>query len=977
MRANSQQKNRSVRKKRKKSKTKVFSFFLYSLLFATFIGAGIMGGLAVAVIKSAEPIDPSQIYTLLDENSVILDKDGNVIEKVESEGLRTIVKYDTIPDDLKNAFIAIEDQEFFNHKGINPKRIIKAILEDIKAGAPVQGASTITQQLAKNLYLSHDKTLNRKFKELYYSFQIERHLTKEQILEAYLNTIYLGGGAKGVQAASYTYFSKNVNDLDLAECALLAGITKNPFKYSPLKKLKKEDVDPNKHYILDDKDEIYTLIYDEKYKDRQQLVLKMMKDENMITETEYMEAIDENIKSHLKPGKLNSHEISSYFIDQVKRDVVESIMKELGKTKEEAEDMLYHQGLRIYTTMDLKMQRTLEEVYNNRNLFPKLIIKKDRSGNILNKNRSILLYQYKNLVNSKEQFIIPKSDFQYDQFGNLILMKGKRLLFNTLYKDGKIADIQITLKDAYTENTNRELLMLKGGVLKIPSAYKQYDHHKNLIIDAKFLSSKPGFLIKDTNGNLLINKGNYYISNQGIIQPQSAMVIIDYRTGEIKALVGGRNIKGQKLYNRAINPRQPGSSIKPLSVYTPAIDNGWTAADVVDDVPHYDHNGHLWPRNWYKGYRGLSTLREGIEQSMNVVAVKIVEQIGLNTSIEYLKKMGITTVSKKGNTNDYNLSAMALGGMSKGISPLELTAAYGSLANKGTYIKPKSFIKITDRNGNIILEDTGYKNIAVRPEVAFMITDMMRTGVSSGVASAAKLDSGNDSIPVAGKTGTTSDNYDAWFVGYTPYYVGGTWIGNDIQIQLNQGSKVSAKLWKTIMTKIHKDLPPKKFDKPKNIISVKIDTKSGKLPTSLSYKDPRGTVQNEYFIKGTEPKEHDHVHVLVEVDTTTNKLPTPFCPSSLIGKKVFVKRPVPYSPSRNGNMLPRDYIYEAPTTRCTLHSPFSNEMPIDSLSPTENNEPLEDDSSFDQINSFDQKKPTENKNSSTNKTQDHKKPIEN
>ncbi len=933
-------KNRRNTRKRKKRRISIFRVIILIVLLIGFIGTGAVAGAFLGTITSIKSVDPSKIYTLLDENSCILDKNGNMIEKIQSDGVRTIVEYDEIPDHVKNAFIAIEDQNFFNHNGISFKRIVKALIEDIKAGAPVQGASTITQQLAKNLYLSHDKKIERKIKEVYYAFKLERYLTKEQILEAYLNTAYLGAGAKGVQAAANAYFSKDIKDLDLAESALLACITKNPSRYSPLKTLEKDNVDPNKHYIVKDNDEIYTIVYDDRYKERYKLVLSLMKEQNMISDEEYYQAMQEDLKTHLKPGKLESYEISSFFVDKVKSDVVEALMKELNKTEEEALNMLYNGGLKIYSTLDIEMQKKLEKAYQNPNNFPNLVAKKDSSGNIIGANKKILLYKYNNIINSNGQLIIPRGEFKYDSYGNLILYKNRRLNFDPLYENNKIKNIRVAIKDSYIQHSSKGVMALKGGPINIPSEYKRYDRDKNLIISKKFLSSQSSFLSKDKNGNLLIGKDYYFISEKGAMQPQSASVIMDYRTGEIKALVGGREVVGKKLYNRAIQPRQPGSAIKPISVYTPAIDNGWTAADVVDDVPHYDHKGNLWPKNSYSGYRGLSTIREAIQHSINVVAVKVVEKIGPQTSIDYLKKMGITTIRESGISNDKNSAAMGLGGMTKGISPLELTAAYGCLANEGVYIKPKSFVKITDRNDNVLLENTGYKNRVVNSDVAFIMTDMLRDVITSGTGRSANLGGG---IHAAGKTGTTSNNYDAWFVGYTPYYVCGVWIGNDVQIQLSSGSGVSAKLWKTIMSSIHQGLPQKSFTKPENIISVAVDTKSGKLPTSLSYRDPRGTVRSEYFVKGTEPKSHDNVHVQVKVDTSTNKRANSYCPSRLVAWRVFVQRPIPYSPSKNGGIVPRDYAYEAPGY-CGIHNKMNiGSPPTDKQDEQQDDEQQEDD----------------------------------
>ncbi|MFZ5966167.1 MAG: penicillin-binding protein 1A [Bacillota bacterium] len=954
MSENQDQKRKPKTKDKKKKRTSILRVLFVIILLSAFIGTGVVGGLVFAIIKGAKPIDPSNIYALLDENSYIFDNEGNLIERIQSDIRRTRVDYNQIPQDLKDAFIAIEDQDFFEHNGINPKRIVKSFIVNIQKGYLAQGGSTITQQLTRELYLTQEKKYSRKIIEAYYAMQLEKHLTKEQIFEAYLNTIYLGGGANGIQAASSAYFSKDVSELDLAESALIAGIARNPAKYSPLKTLKKEDVDPSKHHIIDDSDEIYTIVYDDRYKPRQELVLSIMKNEGMITEEEYNQALNEDLKDHLKPGKSKNADISSFFADQVKHDVVQALKTELGKTEEEALDMLYNQGLRIYSTMDLKMQKVLEKTFQENKHFPDLVAPKDGSGNILNNGKSsILLYKQSNLINGNNELVIPKNDYKYDENGNLVLLKGKRLTFAPLYDNGERVGTQILVKDAYIQNQDKEYLMLKGGPLRIPAEYKTMNDDGNLIVGRAFLDANPSFFRKDGNENLLIAKENYSISDKGVIQPQSAMVIIDYHNGEIKALVGGRDVKGQKLYNRAINPRQPGSSIKPLSVYTPAIDNGWTAADVVDDIPNY-RNGKLWPNNYDHKYRGLTTLREGIQRSSNVVAVSVVERIGVNTSVEYLKKFGITTVDEKGGQNDINLASMALGGMTNGISPLELTAGYGTIANKGVYVKPKSFTKITDRNGDIILENTSLKNMVVSPETAFIVTDMMRSVITSGTGQRASLDHLN--IPVAGKTGTTSDNYDAWFAGFSPYYVGAVWIGNDIQMKLNQGSAASAQLWKEVMAEIHKDLPPRNFEKPENIVSAQIDTKSGKLPTELSFRDPRGTVRNEYFIKGTVPNEYDDVHVEVEVDTSTNQLATPYCPPTLVEKRVYTQRLVPYDPSQHGNLVPEDYSYEAPTTTCTVHNEFTQtfpDLPIDFIQPYpesgQSDEPITEDPDINDI----------------------------
>ncbi|HSH36443.1 penicillin-binding transpeptidase domain-containing protein, partial [Schnuerera sp.] len=300
----------------------------------------------------------------------------------------------------------------------------------------------------------------------------------------------------------------------------------------------------------------------------------------------------------------------------------------------------------------------------------------------------------------------------------------------------------------------------------------------------------------------------------------------------------------------------------------------------------------------------------------------------VNTSMEYLSKMGIintenpskdnfVTSGENNVNNDENLSALGLGGMTKGLSPLDMTAAYGSIANSGTYIKPISFTKILDKDDNVLLDNTPKENTVVSPQVAYIMSDILRTTVSNGIAGRAQV----PNMPTAGKTGTTQDKADAWFIGFTPYYVTGLWIGNDSpQIKLNQGSAMAAQLWKIIMTKVHEGLETKQFEQPSNIVSVNICTQSGKLPTELCKHDPRGsTIRREIFVQGTQPSEFCETHVELEIDTTTNKIANEYCPEESVEKKVFIKRDPPYDPEKNGGITPSDYQYTAPTEICDEH----------------------------------------------------------
>jgi penicillin-binding protein 1A len=914
----------------KKNRKGLKTFFII-LIMVVVIAVGAVTGVVIAIAKDAPKIDPTNIISLLNQTSFILDEDGKVIEKIQTEEYRTIVSLSKMPVYLRDAFISIEDERFESHIGVDPRGIVSSLMDNIKAGYTVRGASTITQQLARNLYLSNEKKLDRKIKEAYLALQIEKSLTKDQIIEAYLNRIYLGQGAYGVQEAAQTYFSKNVDELTIAESAALAGIVKSPTKYALYQTLKPENFDSEKHIEVGQVDllgEKYIAVYNEEAVKRQKIVLSKMLELGKITQEEYEDALNEDIRANLKPGQKKIKGISSYFNDYVKVQVIDALMNELGYTKEEAEKELYTGGLKIYSTMDLKLQQELEDVYNN---FTEILLgdpskikgpafvswRLNKAENIIDERNNVIFYKQSNLLDENSNLIIENDTF--DVADNNLVIKNQKL---NPYKSN------VEIGDYYTIDDRKNLVTHRVGSLTLSEKDFSVAEDKTLTISNKFLKENPEFYSINGDGNLTINEKYFYRHKDGIVQPQSATVIMDYRTGQIKSLVGGRDVEGARILNRALSPRQPGSTIKPIAAYLPALDNGFTAASPIDDVPYYD-NGNIWPNNWYSGYRGIYTLRRSVEQSVNVNSVKTVEAIGVKTSMEYLSRMGIInkedpskdnfiTSSENKVNNDENLSALGLGGMTRGLSPLDMTAAFASIANAGTYIKPIAFTKILDKDGNILIDNTPKKTTVVSPEIAFIMSDILRTTVTNGIAGRAQI----PNMPTAGKTGTTQDKADAWFVGYTPYYVAGLWIGNDSpQIKLNQGSSMAASLWKIVMSRIHDGLESKQFEQPPNILSVNICTQSGKLATELCSHDPRGsTVRTEIFAAGTQPKEFCDAHVELNIDTTTNKIANEYCPKENVATRVFVKRNPPYNPAEHGGIVPSDYQYTAPSEVCDVHN---------------------------------------------------------
>lgn len=909
--------------KKKKKKYRVNKKQLLKFILSTGLAFCILiVGVVISIIVTAPPIDPDNIYALLSENSVLYDDEGAIVDSLnQGNGLRTNVSYNQLPKDLVDAFVSIEDKTFWDHHGFNFIRIFGAIFESVTQGERISGTSTITQQLARNLFLAESKSqrsMTRKIKEAYYTICLERKLTKEQIIEAYLNTIFLGSQANGVQAASQAYFSKNVEDLTLPECATLATLPQSPNAYAPVKQDRNEILDTDGLDILR-RGEEYTMWYNDAFVSRQQLVLKFMKEQGYLSQNEYQEAKDYDIRSSINPSQDNTNEISSYFADYTIKQVLKDLIEENGMKETDARNMLYNGGLRIYTTMNVKMQKIAETEFANSANFPKVVsLNKDRAGNVRDKSNRILLYNKSSYFNSDDSFTIHSDEYKRNPDGSLTLLRGKRLNFIRTEVQGNI-DYSTEFKNLYVVEDNI-FYNIAGGVLQIPAEYKSKDSDGNLVVDAAFIKERPMFFQSTGNGDLTISREHFSLK-QKIMQPQSAMIIMDHKTGSIKAMVGGRSVEGRQIFNRSTATRQPGSAIKPMGVYAPALqsavdgETNWTAASLIDDAP-LTIQGKLWPKNWYRGYRGLTTLRESVEQSVNVNAVKVWMDIGPERSLAFLKKLGVTSVIESGSVNDMNAAALALGGMSKGISPLQMCAGYSTFANQGIYNQPACYTKVTNKKGEVILEKEVSTKQVMDPGVAFIMTDILKTTVTNGIAGRAAI----GSQPVAGKTGTTTDNYDAWFVGFTPQYSASVWIGNDVNIELSQGSAAAARIWSKIMKQVHSGIPSGNFSRPDDVISIAIDIKSGKRPSQYSSMDPRNTVKNEYFVSGTEPTATDDVHVPITVCGDSGLLATPWCPNPV--QKVAIKRP-------GGNVSGvQDADYDIPTTYCPLHNLDTTKYPV-------------------------------------------------
>lgn len=738
----------------------------------TCLGVGSFRG----VIDTAPDVDDIDIMPL-GYATFLYDDAGNQIRKLAApDSNRLPVTLDQIPVDLQHAVVAIEDERFYEHNGIDVKGILRAGMKALTTGDFSEGASTITQQLLKNNVFTNwtsESTqlerFTRKIQEQYLAVQVEKKTDKDTILENYLNTINLGAGSYGVQAAARQYFDKDVWDLNLSECATLAGITQNPTKFNPI-------INPDSN------------------RKRRKEVLQHMLDQNYITQNQYDEALADDVYSRIQAAqeKNSSTEntVYTYFEDELTDQIINDLMNIKGYTKKQATNLLYSGGLKVYTTQDSKIQNILDEEYADPSNYPDTV-------------------QY---------------ELDYA--------------------------LTVTDPDGNQVNYSKEMLQL-------------YFQNEDPDFDLLFDSPEDGQTYVDKYKASILANGSKVLAERVNFapQPQSSMSVIDQHTGYVKALIGGRGEKTASLtLNRATDTtRQPGSTFKIVSTYAPALnEKGMTLATTFEDEP-YEYPDGSPVNNATRSYNGTTTIRTAIQNSINVVAVKCLEKVTPDLGLKYLDNFGFTTLAhgteadKDANGNvwsDANL-ATALGGITRGVTNVELCASYAAIANGGNYIKPIYYTKILDHNGNVLIENTAAERSVIKESTAFLLTSAMEDVVKQGTGTACQL----DNMPVAGKTGTTEAYNDLWFVGYTPYYTCAVWSGYDNNEKLPDYARNFHKaLWKKVMTRIHEGLPSKEFEKPASVEKLSVCEETGLLPRAGC------PVITEYFDVGTMPTEYCDQH---------------------------------------------------------------------------------------------------------------------
>lgn len=750
---------------------------LFVSLIALCIAVACLGvGSFRGVIDNAPDVNDIDIMPL-GYATFLYDDAGNQIRKLAApDSNRLPVTLDQIPVDLQHAVVAIEDERFYEHNGIDVKGILRAGMKAITTGDFSEGASTITQQLLKNNVFTNwtsESTqlerFTRKFQEQYLAVQVEKKTSKDTILENYLNTINLGAGSYGVQAAARQYFDKDVWDLNLSECATLAGITQNPTKFNPI-------------------------INPESNQKRRKEVLQHMLDQNYITQDQYDEALADDVYSRIQAAqeKNSSTEntVYTYFEDELTDQIINDLMNIKGYTKTQATNLLYSGGLKVYTTQDSTIQNILDEEYSDPSNYPDTV-------------------QY---------------ELDYA--------------------------LTVTDPDGNQVNYSKEMLQL-------------YFQNEDPSFDLLFDSPEEGQTYVDRYKASILADGSKVVAERVNFapQPQSSMSVIDQHTGYVKALIGGRGEKTASLtLNRATDTtRQPGSTFKIVSTYAPALnEKGMTLATTFEDEP-YEYPDGSPVNNATRSYNGTTTIRTAIQNSINVVAVKCFEEVTPDLGLKYLDNFGFTTLAHgteadtdaNGNVwSDANL-ATALGGITKGVTNVELCASYAAIANGGNYIKPIYYTKILDHNGNVLIENTSAERSVIKESTAYLLTSAMEDVVKKGTGTACQL----DNMAVAGKTGTTEAYNDLWFVGYTPYYTCAVWSGYDNNEKLPDYARNFHKnLWKKVMTRIHEGLPSKEFEKPASVEKLSVCEETGLLPRAGC------PVITEYFDVGTMPTEYCDQH---------------------------------------------------------------------------------------------------------------------
>jgi len=850
-------KQRTIKSTSKRLNTKIrITLFRVSLI--CIVCLGIVGVVAVSgaikgIIESAPDIsqvniDPEGFA------SFIYYSDGTLAQKlVGAEANRVLVSIDEIPDVLKHAFVALEDERFYEHDGIDVYGIFRAGFSVLKTKGLGFGGSTITQQLVKAKVFNYGNEPNavdkivRKIQEQYLAIKLEDIYTKYEILEAYLNNTNLGNGAFGVQTASQSYFGKDVSELTLSEASVIAPIALSPVFLNPIN-------------------------YPARNAERRQSCLDNMLHLEYITQKDYDAALADDVYSRIKQydDEKAPSTYYSYFTDEVYNQVLTDLQTKKGYSLNDASYMLNNGGIKIFSTQDKTIQGIVDKYFKDEKNFPAI-----GEGSYYEMKYNLSVYDDEN--NATHYHLNDLLEY---------------------FKDFKDTE-GLYYHEPYTP---------KVGINSL--GYSKEDMEAKI---EEFRNSK-------------VKENQEYVEDKQItIQPQTSMTIMDQHTGYVVALYGGRGTKtANRTKNRASDSRRSvGSTFKVLASFLPALDSGrYTLASVMDDSEYTYPNSKDTVTNWNKKYKGLSTMREAIYNSMNIVACRFMEAVTPRKGFDYLTSLGFQLVELKvmnnGETKTDIGVSLALGGLTDGVTNVELTAGYAAIANGGVYNEPIYYTKVLDQNGKVILSNEPSSKQVIYTSTAWLLTNAMEDTIKRGTAYPS-IGFRNYSMPIAGKTGTSTKDYDLWFVGYTPYYTSAIWTGFDNPFSQKEKSYHKV-LWRSIMEEIHSTLKleNKAFVKPDSIVTAKICTKSGQLAVAgVCDKALSGDcTRTEYFAKGTVPTQTCTVHQKVSICKVSGYFASPYCPLESLVEKVYLIKDEMNPTDDTKYLLPTNDI----ATICPIHS---------------------------------------------------------
>lgn len=875
-----------------KTRVSVFRLALIGVFAVIILGISVAYGAVKGMVEDAPAlsqinIDPEKFTTH------IYYADGSVSGTVVGvESNRILATSEQIPQVLKDCFVAIEDKRFYEHDGIDVQGIARALFSGVKTFVTDSGSllgfggSTITQQLLKIKVFNYGNEGNaidkitRKFQEQYLAIQLENIYSKDDILVAYMNNINLGNRSFGVQMAANNYFGKDVSQLTLSESAVIAAIALSPVRQNPI-------TFPQTNAV------------------RRQACLDTMLELGLCTQDEYDEAVNDEVYARIQNYAVENSEETfySYFNDEVIRQVTADLIDRAGYTAEQAEALLYSGGLEIYTTQDKQIQSIVDAVYCDPNNFPEL---GNETGSF-----------YELTQDYAVSILKPDETQEHYQLHHIL----------SYYANYNDSDLKF-----YHENYKYD----HKGI----SRYTTDPDLLNSMID-DFIAS-----VMQEGDTIAAEKSRIYT-----LQPQSSFVVIDHSTGRVVAVYGGRGEKnGSLTLNRATTTlRQVGSTFKVLASFLPALDTaGMTLATVADDS-YYTYPGTETKVNNWNGevYEGLTPIRRAVYRSMNIVACRILELVTPQVSYDYLKKLGFTTIIESRTDANGKVYSdigipLALGGLTDGVTNLELTAAYAAVANNGVYNPPIFYTRVVDHNGKVILSNDSAATQVIKTSTAYLLTDAMHDTTTIGTGSnlafkssevndyivtyarrkfhLSASDDGSDNedykafvkemkeklanMPTAGKTGTTHNYTDLWFAGYTPYYTASIWTGFDNNVsQINKN--YHQHMWRKIMEQISvvKETPAVAFSKPDSIVTATICTKCGNLAVP-GLCDQVNAVRDEIFAKGTVPTSKCTCHIKVSVCKKSKQLASIYCPAKKVVEKVFLIKEETSETYDTPNLLP-------------------------------------------------------------------------